>query len=259
MSNDQTPTSPTSAPPATGGAPQPALAPGQRYDKDYAYGQYTADYYGGLLGKQNRASHKWRLRWIEACLDPQPGEKIVDLGCGAGLVAHYFLKKGCEVHGVDLADEAIKAAIAINQPYPKGSFRVGDASKCDHLADGSFDKACSVDVIEHCGYDVMLDIFREANRLLKPGGLYYVYTPNPKHWIERFKAWGIMKQDSTHTGLRPVAPILEGLRQTGFEVVKQVRPPSMIPVFNWFEKLWSYIPVIGELGVYRIAVVGKKK
>jgi SAM-dependent methyltransferase len=236
-----------------------ALAPGQRFDKDYAYGQYTADYYGGLLKKQTAASHRWRLRWLDRCLDPKSGDRVADLGCGAGLVAHYLLKKGCEVHGVDLAEEAIKAAIAINAQFPKGHFRVGDASRCDHLEGVSFDKACSVDVIEHCGQDVMLDIFAEAHRLLKPAGLYYVYTPNPRHWIERLKDWGVMKQDSTHTGLRPAAPILEGLRSRGFEIVEHLRPPSFIAGFNWLEKAWSYVPVAGELAVYRIAVLARKK
>jgi 2-polyprenyl-6-hydroxyphenyl methylase/3-demethylubiquinone-9 3-methyltransferase len=236
------------------------LAPGQRFDKDYAYGQYTADYYSGLLDKENRASHKWRLKWVERCLAPKAGDRIADLGCGAGLVDRYFLKKGAEVHGVDLAEEAIKAAIVINKELPKGHFRVGDASKCDHLESATFDKACSVDVIEHCGHDVMLDIFAEAHRLLKPGGLYFVYTPNPKHWIERFKDWGfILKQDPTHTGLRPAAPILAGLREKGFEIVEHLRPPSMIPVFNWFERVWSAIPAVGELAVYRIAVLARKK
>lgn len=236
------------------------LPAGQRFDKDYAYGQYTADYYGGLLAKQNRASFRWRLKWLDKALNPQAEDKIVDLGCGAGLVARHLLKKGCEVHGVDLAEEGIKAAIAINADFPKGTFKVGDASKCDHLADGAFDKACSVDVIEHCGHDVMLDIFAEAHRLLKTGGLYYVYTPNPKHWIERFKDWGfILKQDPTHTGLRLIKPIIEGLEEKGFERVQSFRPVSMIPVFNWFEKAWSFVPGIGELGVYRIAVVARKK
>lgn len=236
------------------------LAPGQRFDKDYAYGAYTSDYFNGLLRKRKKLSQKWRFKWIDRCLAPRAGDKIVDLGCGAGLVARHFLEKGAEVHGVDLAEEGIRTAIELNREFPLGSFKVADASRCDHLASGSFDKACSVDVIEHCGHDVMLDIFGEAHRLLKQGGLYFVYTPNPKHWIERFKDWGfILKQDPTHTGLRPVKPILEGLEQKGFEIVQNLRPASMIPVFNLFEKAWSFVPGIGELGVYRIAVLARKK
>jgi cyclopropane fatty-acyl-phospholipid synthase-like methyltransferase len=236
------------------------LAPGQRFDKDYAYGAYTSDYFNGLLRKRKKLSQKWRFKWLDRCLALRAGDKIVDLGCGAGLVARHFLEKGAEVHGVDLAEEGIRTAIELNREFPLGSFKVADASHCDHLASGSFDKDFYVDVIEHCGHDVMLDIFGEAHRLLKPGGLYFVYTPNPRHWIERFKDWGfILKQDPTHTGLRPVKPILEALEQKGFEIVQSLRPPSMIPIFNLFEKAWSYVPALGELGVYRIAVLARKK
>ena len=82
---------------------------------------------------------------------------------------------------------------------------------------------------------------------------------NPKHWIERCKAWGILKQDPTHTGLRPEKPIRDALEQKGFEVIENFKPVSMIPVFNWFEKVWSLLPVVGELGIYRIAVLARKK
>jgi cyclopropane fatty-acyl-phospholipid synthase-like methyltransferase len=238
-----------------------SLPAGQRYDKDYAYGQYGADYFNGLVRKRTKRSQRWRFKWMDRCLNPQKGDKIVDLGCGAGLVARHLLEKGAsEVHGVDLAEEGIRTAIELNKDFPGASFKVADASKCDHLADGSFDKACSVDVIEHCGHDVMLDIFAEAHRLLKPGGLYFVYTPNPRHWIERLKDWGfILKQDPTHTGLRVAKPILEGLESKGFEIVENLTPPSMIPVLNWFEKAWSFLPVVGQLGVYRITVLARKK
>jgi cyclopropane fatty-acyl-phospholipid synthase-like methyltransferase len=231
---------------------------GQRYDPDYAYGKYDEKYYEKLVVNEKRRSHKWRLRWVQQCLAPKVGDRIVDLGCGAGAVSHYIAEKGAEVHGVDLSEKAIEAAKVVNAKYPLASFRVCDASRCTHLADASFDKACSVDVIEHCGYDIMLDIFAEAYRLLKPGGLYYVYTPNPKHWIERLKDRGILKQDETHTGLRPAEPIIEGLELKGFEIVKHLKPVSMVPIVNWFEKLWSLQPILRQLAIYRIAVLARK-
>jgi cyclopropane fatty-acyl-phospholipid synthase-like methyltransferase len=237
-----------------------ALPGGQRFDKDYAYGAYTSEYFNGLLRKRKKLSQKWRYKWLDRCLDAKAGDKIVDLGCGAGLVARHFLERGAAVHGVDLADEGVRTATELNKEFPLASFKVCDASKCDHLASGTFDKACSVDVIEHCGHDVMLDIFAEAHRLLKTGGLYFIYTPNPRHWIERCKDWGfILKQDPTHTGLRLVKTILEGLEQKGFEIVENLKPASMIPVLNWFERAWSYLPGVGQLGVYRIAVLARKK
>ncbi len=232
--------------------------PGQRFDKDYAYGKYDAAYYQTLVDNEQRASHRWRLGWVEQCLHPRAAERIVDLGCGAGAVTHYLAEKGVEVHGVDLSEKAIDAARVINAPYPLATFRVCDASRCTHLTDQSFDKACSVDVIEHCGADVMRDIFAEAFRLLMPGGLYFVYTPNPRHWIERLKASGVLKQDSTHTGLRPIEPILSSLHASGFEVIKSLEPVSMIPIFNVFERALKRVPGLRQLAIYRIAVLARK-
>ncbi len=137
---------------------------------------------------------------------------------------------------------------------------MADASRCTHLADGSFDKACSVDVTEHCGYDVMCGIFAEAHRLLKDGGLYFVYTPNPRHWIELCRKYHIiLKPFPGHTGLRTAPMIAQALQNAGFDIVRQVRPPSMIPVVQWFEKIWSLGPVLSDLAVYRVVLLRAKQ
>jgi len=67
------------------------------------------------------------------------------------MVTRYLAGRGAICHGVDLAEEAIKAARAANADFPATTFHVGDASRCPDLAEASFDKAISADVIEHCG------------------------------------------------------------------------------------------------------------
>lgn len=227
-------------------------------DEAYATEEYTEAYYQRNVNNQKRLSHQWRLKWVEHCLKPQSGDKIVDLGCGPGTVSKFLASKGAVCHGVDLSDLAIEHAKRINQGN-QNEFRVCDASRCEHLASEAFNKALSCDVTEHCGYDIMCAIFREAYRLLKPGGLYYVYTNNPKHWIELLKERNfILKQDPTHTGLRTTPVIREALEQAGFEVVMNPKPPSMIPVFQWFEKLWSLQPIFPNLGIYRVVLLARK-
>jgi 2-polyprenyl-3-methyl-5-hydroxy-6-metoxy-1,4-benzoquinol methylase len=210
-----------------------------RRDPAYTYDEYGEKYYSALIASESLRSHLWRCRWLEEALQPSAGDRIVDLGCGAGLVAKFLLSRGATVHGVDLAEGAIQAARRLNATQASGSFRQGDAGDCRHLRSESFDKACSVDVTEHCGYDIMLEIFGEAHRLLRPGGLYFVYTPNPRHWIERLKDWGILQQDPTHTGLRRTATISSALESRGFEIVKSYEPTSMIPYVQCLERLWS--------------------
>jgi SAM-dependent methyltransferase len=227
-------------------------------DQDYATAQYTEEYYRQVLRNIAYRSHAWRLRWLDECLQPGPGQRIVDLGCGPGVLARHLLERGAEVHGVDLSPIAIRFAREFNAHFPGAHFEVADASACTHLPDGSSDKACSCDVTEHCGYEVMRAIFREARRLVRPGGLYFIYTPNPRHWLEVLKKWRILRPDPSHTGLRTAEVIADALRQEGWEIARQVRPPSMLPVIQWLEKAWSYVPVAGELGVYRVVILARK-
>jgi len=237
----------------------PTLAPGQRYDKDYAYDSYDEAYYRSVLRNINFRSHRWRLRWVDECLRPGPGDRIIDLGCGPGVLAHHLCEKGATVHGVDLSPIAVRFARDFNRDHPRASFEVADAGRLPHLASASFDKALSADVTEHCGYDVMCDIFAEAMRLLKPGGLYFVYTPNPLHWIELCRKHHIiLKPFPGHTGLRTAPVIVDALRKQGFQIARQVEPPSMIPVLQWIEKLWSLQPFWRDLGIYRVVVLARK-
>src|ERR1700709_1773962 len=109
MSASESASTPPAAPPST-----PSGAPEQRYDKDYAYGKYDEKYYETLVKNEERRSHQWRLRWVDLCLDPKPGDRIADLGCGAGAVSKHLAEKGAEVHGVDLSETGIEDAKAIN-------------------------------------------------------------------------------------------------------------------------------------------------
>jgi len=227
-------------------------------DKDYAADQYNDDYYRRVQRNEQYLSHRWRLKWVDQCLAPGPGDRIVDLGCGPGVLAKHLAQRGATVHGVDLSDVAIQFARQLNSAFPNASFQACDASRCAHLPDGSFDKACSVDVTEHCGYDVMLGIFAEAHRLLRPGGLYFIYTPNPRHWIEVARRLHLVPARPEHTGLRPAEVIVEALQRTGFQMVRQLRPPSMLPLVRWLEKAWSLQPLLPELGVYRVVILAQK-
>jgi 2-polyprenyl-3-methyl-5-hydroxy-6-metoxy-1,4-benzoquinol methylase len=227
-------------------------------DASYATEHYDDAYYDWILKNKQFRSHHLRMSWIKQLVDPRSGDRIVDLGCGPGVVAEFLARHGAAVHGVDLHPKAVATARKVNAAHPACSFQVGDASSVPNLADGSFDKAVSCDVTEHCGYDVMLGIFREAHRLLKPGGTYFIYTPNPKHWIEKLKEWGIMKGDPTHTGLRTGQVIVEALEKCGFEVTRHPSSSSMFPVINALEWLWRKQPVLPQLANYRVIVLARK-
>lgn len=245
-----TPTTPT-----TQSAPDRVV---ETNDPLYTKDLYHDEYYKELVANEKYRSHALRLAWAKQMLDPQASDRIIDLGCGGGMVAKYMASHGATLHGVDLSPLAVASARKLSENYPNATFEVADASHVPSQPDASFDKGYTVDVVEHCSQEVMTNIFREAMRLLKPGGLYYVYCPNPRHWIERAKEAGILKQNPTHTGMRPTETIADALKQVGFEIVANPKTASMIPGLNAFEWLWRHQPIAPELGVYRIVLLAKK-
>ncbi|SDC04636.1 Ubiquinone/menaquinone biosynthesis C-methylase UbiE [Paenibacillus sp. UNCCL117] len=60
---------------------------------------------------------------VVALLDPQPGERILDLGCGTGDLAEEISRSGAECAGIDYSQEMIDQA---KVKYPKLTFRQAD-------------------------------------------------------------------------------------------------------------------------------------
>ena len=67
-------------------------------------------------------------------LAPQPGERILDLGCGTGHLTHQIALAGAEVVGIDSAPDMIAAA---RRAYPDLRFEV--AAAADFVSDAPFD------------------------------------------------------------------------------------------------------------------------
>lgn len=102
--------------------------------------------------------------------------RILDIGCGTGELASVLFSMGHDVTGLDFSPEAIRAAVA-NRPGP--GYLLADADQdgpggLDGLA-GPYDLILCRLVIQ---FITDLDAFmRRVNRLLAPGGAFYVVTP----------------------------------------------------------------------------------
>ena len=107
-------------------------------------------------------------RIVTERLDPQPGERLLDLACGTGAVAELAAAAGAEVLGVDIAPALIEQARdRAAQRRLDIDYRVGDAEALD-LEDASFDLVAST-----CGVMFAPDhraVATELARVTKPGG-----------------------------------------------------------------------------------------
>jgi cyclopropane-fatty-acyl-phospholipid synthase len=104
----------------------------------------------------------------------QPGEMVLDIGCGWGAFAcHAAQHYGVKVHGVTLSEQQI--ALAREKVKRLGledsvTIELADYSLIE--GEGRFDKITSIGMFEHVGAANFPTYFETVRRLLKPGGLF---------------------------------------------------------------------------------------
>ena len=115
-----------------------------------------------------------RVGWIDQRIAPQ--SRVLDLGCGAGIAAEAFARRGHSVLGVDASAEAIAAAEAHAAGFGLDlAYLAGSAE--DLVAEGRrFDVVTALEVIEHTVDQAAF--MRLLASLTAPGGMVFVSTLN---------------------------------------------------------------------------------
>lgn len=106
-----------------------------------------------------------------------PGGEILDLGCGRGEWLELMQEQGFRARGVDLDEGMLQACKELGLPVVHG-----DAlTILSKLPEQSLAMVSGFHVIEHVTFDMALQLINEAWRVLKPGGLLILETPNPQN------------------------------------------------------------------------------
>ncbi len=105
--------------------------------------------------------------------DPR-AKHVLEIGCGIGRLARCFVDEFAQYTGVDVSPEMIAKAQAFH--LPRAAFRAVSGSGLDGIADASVDFIFSFAVFQHVpDHAAILNYFREAARVLRPGGLFRLH------------------------------------------------------------------------------------
>ena len=158
----------------------------------------------------------YESKLIFRMLAPEPGELILDAGCGTGIFTEDIIETGARVVGLELAFDMLRRAVT---NFSGRTFQsvIGDIQRLP-FADASFNKAISITAIEFI-QDSRIAV-EELFRVTKPGGFIVVATLNSlSPWAQRREEaaqkghplfrYAIFRSPDEMKGLSPVESIVQ--------------------------------------------------
>jgi 2-polyprenyl-3-methyl-5-hydroxy-6-metoxy-1,4-benzoquinol methylase len=141
------------------------------------------------------------------------GARVLDAGCGEGVLVEKFRSDGFDIVGCDLHYESqyVKKADILAMPFD----------------DREFDAVLFLDVIEHLSVLDQQTALLELRRLLKDTGTLIMSVPNLAHAAsrQRFFFTGRLVRTAAvtkHPGDRPIAEYLDMISDSGFDIARRI-------------------------------------
>lgn len=161
----------------------------------------------------------------------QPGQSLLDVGCGNGEFLIRAKSAGWKVKGLDFDPRAVEAAQTRNLDVQQGDI--------DSLSafENEFDVITLSHVVEHVHQP--LDLLKECHRLLKPGGFVWIETPNMSAEGHRYfgRNWRGL-EPPRHLVLFTLDGMVTALKQIGFNTpTPQAHRPQCRQLFEASEAI----------------------
>ncbi|NNP70677.1 bifunctional 2-polyprenyl-6-hydroxyphenol methylase/3-demethylubiquinol 3-O-methyltransferase UbiG [Acinetobacter sp. Ac_5812] len=126
-----------------------------------------------------------RLGWIKSVANGIQDKKILDVGCGGGILAESMARDGANVLGIDLGEQSIQIARdhALLENIQKIEYRNIAVEELAALAPQQYDIVTCMELLEHVPHPA--SIIQACAKLLKPNGLAFFSTinRNPKSYL----------------------------------------------------------------------------
>jgi 2-polyprenyl-6-hydroxyphenyl methylase/3-demethylubiquinone-9 3-methyltransferase len=117
-----------------------------------------------------------RLDWIDQAVG-LAGKRVLDVGCGGGILAESMASRGAEVTGIDLSDKALGVArLHLYESGQKVDYRHISAEEMAQAAPASFDVVTCMEMLEHVPDPA--STIRACASMVKPGGHVFFSTLN---------------------------------------------------------------------------------
>jgi 2-polyprenyl-3-methyl-5-hydroxy-6-metoxy-1,4-benzoquinol methylase len=161
----------------------------QIYDMHLSRDPHTLDFGAGpeLVGFLERLTHA--------------GDELLEVGCGGGLLAIEIARRGRRVLGIDVSSRILEQARLRAGPANRLTFATSEGTDIP-ACDGAFDFVYSVEVLEHLHQEDVSSHLREVHRVLRPGGHYWLLTPNRWDSVTSAKRFGVSADASADIHLK---------------------------------------------------------
>jgi len=161
----------------------------------------------------------------------RPGQRVLEVGCGCGYLSLEMARRGLRVTGVDVSAVAVETARrhAAALDVPPGfrpEFEVVTGTSLP-FEDNQFALVFSVEVVEHLHERDVPAHLREVFRVLRPGGHYWLLTPNRHQGVDFADRFGLDHHDhadgeDVHLKEWTYAELSPVMQRVGF---RQLRSP----------------------------------